>query len=190
MLYQTSPLPVIAVLITHPCVPSCFRVDDWLSGVIFPHCLFCFFTASVLSNAKNPGSSNGPPMVHSWVVRITFWWSVYAVAKNDDKTFISLLCCLLSTIIKAYILRSCSVSKARDFYLKFSNHFEIGQAARNQCCQAACQLSNDWSISQSTQSCQTAKKSVANLLVAKRSTQGASMGCPFHLWVAFGGGSQ
>ena len=27
------------------------------------------------------------------------------------------------------------------------------------------------------------EKSIGNLLVAKRTTQGANMGCPFHLWV-------
>ena len=61
-------------------------------------------------------------------------WSIYAVARNDDKTFMSLMCCLFSTITRAYILGS-QVLKAQDFYFKFSNHFEIGWLGTSVACQ-------------------------------------------------------
>ena len=79
--------------------------------------------------SQNPVSPNGPPTVDGWVVRITFGWSAYAVVRNDKKILIWLLCYLFSTITKAYIIRSRQVSEARHFCLKFSNRFEIWQAA-------------------------------------------------------------
>ena len=45
---------------------------------------------------------------------------------------------------------------------------------------------NDLSIFPSYTQLSNGGKSVGNALVAKRTTQGASMGCPFHLWVAIG----
>ena len=45
---------------------------------------------------------------------------------------------------------------------------------------------SDWSIFPNYIQLLNCENSVGNLLVAKRTTQGANMGCPFHLWVAFG----
>ena len=69
-----------------------------------------------------------------WMVCI-YW------VRNDDKTLI--ICAVYSqaSAEPIFFSRSCLVSKARDFYLKFSNHFVIWQAAQHKCCQAACQLS-------------------------------------------------
>ena len=42
----------------------------------------------------------------------------------------------------------------------------------------------DWSICPNYTQLSNGNKSVGNALVAKRTTQGTSMGCPFHSWVA------
>ena len=98
--------------------------------------------------------------MEGWVVRITFGWSFFAVVRNDDKTLIWLLCCLFSTITRAYILRCRKVWKAQHFCLKFSNRFGIWQAARQQCYQVACQLSKPLEVFVQTEhSCLTAKNS-------------------------------
>ena len=126
-------------------------------------------------------------MVEGWVVRITFGWSFFAVVRNDDKTLIWLLCCLFSTITRAYILRCRKVWKAQHFCLKFSNRFGIWQAARHQCYQVACQLSKQLEVfAQNWTQLFNGEKFVGNSSVAKRTTQCARMVCSFHLWVAFG----
>ena len=134
------------------------------------------------SAVQSRGSPNGPPMVDGCVVRITFGWSVYAVVRNDDKTLIWLLCCLFFTITRACILRSrlgCT-----GFMFKFLQSFWnlIGGPLPV----VPVKFQSDWSIFPNYIQLLNCKNSVGNLLVAKRTTQGANMGCPFHLWVAFG----
>ena len=87
---------------------QCFTCTG-LSGNKYMSTCQALFTKAVLSKFQNPGLPDRPPMMAGWVVRITFGWSVDAVVRNGDETLIhvSLLCCLLSTITRAYIPRSC-----------------------------------------------------------------------------------
>ena len=140
----------------------------------------------VLSKAKNHVSPNGPPTVDSWMACITFGWSVYAVVRNDNKTLILLLCYLFSTISRAYIKRSCQVSGVRDFCLKFSNRFEIWQALTTSVAKPPVYFLSDWSIFPNRTWLVICEKSVGNSVITKRTTQCASMGRQFNLWVTFG----
>ena len=140
----------------------------------------------MLSKVKNHVSPNGPPTVGGWVARITFGWSVYAVVRNDNKTLILLLCYLFSTITKAYIKRSCPVSGARDFCLKFSNRFEIWQALTTSVAKPPVYFLSDWSIFPNHTWLLICEKSVGNSVITKQTIQCASKGRQFNLWVKFG----
>ena len=64
--------------------------DAQIDQMKHPNKSWCHFSLfiPVLSKVQNPGSPNGPPIVDSWMVHITFGWSVYAVVRNEDKTLI------------------------------------------------------------------------------------------------------
>ena len=103
-------------------------------------------------------------------------------------TLISFLCCLFSTITRVYILRFGEISKAWDFYVKFYNRFKINRRFSTSAAKSPVNFQNDWSIFQTTHSCQMAKNlsEIHYSVVTKQTIQGAPMSCPFHLWVVFG----
>ena len=126
-------------------------------------------TPSVLSKFQNPGSPDRPPMMDGWVVRITFGWSVYAVVRNEDETLISLLCCLLSTITRAYIPRHIVKSRRHEMsiqsspiVLKFCMRLCTSDAKRPVNFQGHCSIFPNYT------QLSKGKKSVGNSLVAKR----------------------
>ena len=57
---------------------------------------------------------------------------------------------------------------------------------RTSAAQPPVNFQGDWSIFPNYTQLSNRKKFVGNSLVARRTTQGTSMSCPFHLWVAFG----
>ena len=89
-------------------------------------------TSPVLSKVENPGWPNGPSMVDGWVVSVTFGWPVHILwsemTNKQQNRYVLFL-------FNQYQF------KVQDCWLKFSNHFDVWMAARQQCCPAACHIS-------------------------------------------------
>ena len=136
----------------------------------------------MLSKVQNRGSPNGPPMVDGWYML----WS-----ETTIKPLWWLLCRLFSTITRACILSKIflSLGRTRFLFKVFQSFWNLIGGLRWPTTSGAklpVNFQSDWSIFPNYTQLLNCEKSVANLLVAKRTTQGANMGCPFHLWVAFG----
>ena len=129
----------------------------------------------------------------SWVARQTthggclggpyyFGWSVYAVVRNDDEPLISLLCHHQGIYLKILL----SLEGTRFLFKVLQSFWNLTGGSAPM---LPSRLSTFKVIGLFFPNCtqlSNGKKSVGNSLVTKRTTQGTSMGCPFHLWVTFG----